>query len=115
MQEIPNELINDALVLLQQVSNNGRIKKGTNEVTKALERGNAKLVFVGGDVTPAEIVRHLPILSKEKGVAYIEIPEAKKLGTSAGIGVGAASVAIVDAGNNDSDLKSVIERVKQFN
>ena len=111
----PEELLNDALLLLQRVVESGKIKKGTNEVTKALERGNAKMVFLAGDVTPKEIVRHLPILSKEKGVAYLEIPESKALGNAAGIEVGAASVAIIEAGRSDSDLRSIVERVKQFN
>ncbi len=114
-QTIPEELITDALLLLENVKDTGKIKKGTNEVTKAIERGKARLVFIGSDVTPAEIVRHLPILSKEKDIAYLEIPEAKRLGNSAGIQVGAASVAIVDAGRGESQLKSIIERVKQFN
>lgn len=111
----PEELINDALQLLQQVVESGKIKKGTNEVTKQLERGNAKMVYLAGDVTPAEIVRHLPILSKEKGVAYLQIPEAKALGNAAGIEVAAASVVIIDAGRSESELRSIVERVKQFN
>ena len=114
-EQPPEELINDALLLLQQVTESGKIKKGTNEVTKQLERGNARLVFLAGDVTPAEIVRHLPILSKEKGVAYLKIPESKALGNAAGIEVGAASVVIIDAGRSESELKSIVERVKQFN
>jgi large subunit ribosomal protein L7Ae len=114
-EQIPEELITDALLLLEQVKDGGRIKRGTNEVTKAIERGKARLVFIGADVTPAEIVRHLPILAKEKDVAYIQIPEAKSLGNSAGLQVGAASVAIVDAGKSDAQLKSIVERVKQFN
>ncbi|MCY3410394.1 MAG: 50S ribosomal protein L7ae [Candidatus Heimdallarchaeota archaeon] len=114
-EQPPTELIDDTLSLLQTVRDSGKIKRGTNEVTKAIERGKARLVLIGGDVSPAEIVRHLPILAKEKNVAYLEIPESKKLGKSAGIEVGAASVAIIDAGKAEADLKSIVERVKQFN
>ena len=115
-EQVPDELVADTLLWLEAIiKDGGRIKRGTNEVTKSIERGKAKLVFIGGDVTPAEIVRHLPILAKEKDVAYLEIPEAKSLGTSAGLQVGAASVAIVDAGRNEAQLTSIIERVKQFN
>ena len=32
----PEELLNDALLLLQRVVESGKIKKGTNEVTKSL-------------------------------------------------------------------------------
>jgi large subunit ribosomal protein L7Ae len=116
MSEEPSQdLITDALTLLERVKDTGKIRKGTNEVTKAIERGNASLIFIGADVSPPEIIRHLPLLAKEKGVAYLEVPSAQVLGESAGIDVPAASVAIEDAGSADSELKSIVERVKQFN
>ncbi len=34
----------------------GKIRKGTNEATKAIERKQAKLVFIAGNVNPPEIV-----------------------------------------------------------
>lgn len=109
------DLIKDALTLLTKLRDSGKIRKGTNEVTKCIERGKARLVYVGGDVTPPEIIRHLPILAREKNVAYLEIPSSERLGNAAGLDVSAASVAIQDAGSADSDLKSIVERVKQFN
>ena len=42
----------------------GKLRRGTNETTKAIERGTAKLVVVAKDITPPEIVIHLPILFK---------------------------------------------------
>jgi large subunit ribosomal protein L7Ae len=116
MSEEPSQdLITDALTLLERVKDTGKIRKGTNEVTKAIERGNASLVFIGADVSPPEIIRHLPLLAKEKGIAYLEVPSSQVLGESAGIDVPAASVAIENAGSADSELKSIVERVKQFN
>lgn len=115
-EEQPSEdLIKDALTLLTKMRDIGKIRRGTNEVTKAIERGKAELVFVGGDVSPPEIVRHLPILAREKNVAYLTIPSSERLGSAAGLDVAAASVAIQDAGSSDADLKSIVERVKQFN
>lgn len=114
-ETIPDELINDILQLLSRVKETGKIRRGTNEVTKCIERGRAQLVLIGGDVTPPEITRHLPILAKEKNVAYLAIPSSTQLGTAAGLEVAAASVAIQEAGSMDSDLKSIVERVRQFN
>jgi large subunit ribosomal protein L7Ae len=76
----------------------GKIKKGSNEVTKALERGNAKLVIVAKDVQPAEVVMHLPLLAKEKGVPCVEVPSKEQLGAAAGLSLGTGAVAIVVAG-----------------
>ncbi|MHA2251337.1 MAG: ribosomal L7Ae/L30e/S12e/Gadd45 family protein [Candidatus Kariarchaeaceae archaeon] len=115
MSEPSEDLITDALTLLNRIRDTGKIRRGTNEVTKLIERGKALLVFISQDINPPEIVRHLPILAKEKNVAYLNVPSSERLGNAAGIDVGSASVAIQDAGSADTDLRSIIERVKQFN
>ena len=76
----------------------GKIRKGTNEVTKAIERGIAKLVVVAKDVTPPEIIMHIPLLCKEKSIPCAEVPNKEELGAAAGLQVGTSSVAIVEAG-----------------
>jgi len=90
----------------------GKIDKGTNEVTKAIERGTAKLVVVAEDVSPKEIVQHLSILCEEKGIPYSAVDSKKKLGVAAGIPVSTASVAIVDAGDAKADVESLHEKLK---
>lgn len=113
--EFPDDLINDSLALLERAREVGKIKKGTNEVTKHVERGKAKLVFIAEDVNPPEIVRHLPILAKEKNTPYIKVPSAEALGKAAGLDVPTASSAIIDAGDAESVLKSIAERIKELN
>jgi large subunit ribosomal protein L7Ae len=85
----------------------GKIKKGANEATKAIEKGNAKLVVYAGDVSPKEIVMHLPLLCKEKNVPCFEISKKEDLGAAAGLAVGTASVAVVKEG----EAKGVIEQL----
>ena len=82
----------------------GKIEKGTNEVTKAIERGTAKLVVVAEDVEPKEITQHLPLLCKEKAITFTTVDSKKKLGIAAGINVGTASIAIIDAGKATPQL-----------
>jgi len=83
----------------------GKIKKGTNEVTKQIERGNAKLVVYAKDVNPPEVVMHLPLLCKEKGVPCAEVPSKEELGAAAGIQVGTSAVASTEAGEAKDIIK----------
>lgn len=83
----------------------GKIRKGTNEVTKALEKGEAKLVVYAKDVTPKEIVMHLPLLSKEHKVLCVEVPSKEELGTAAGIARPASAIVIVELG----EARKVVE------
>ena len=87
----------------------GKIKKGTNEVTKQIERGNAKLVVVAKDITPPEVVMHLPLLCKEKGIPCVEVPSKEELGAAAGIQVGTSAVAVTEPGEAASVIKTMKE------
>src|SRR4030042_2091623 len=97
--EVPKELEDQALELLELARDTGKIKKGTNEVTKAIERGIAKLVFIGEDVQPEEIVMHIPPLCDEKNTPYIYFSKQDALGAAAGLNVGGVSAAIIPVGN----------------
>ena len=60
--DVPDEIESKALEALESARDTGKIKKGTNEVTKAIERGIVQLVLISTDVQPEEIVAHIPPL-----------------------------------------------------
>ncbi len=109
--EVPEDLQNEALALLEKARETGKIKKGTNETTKAVERGLAKLVYIAMDVDPPEIVAHLPLLCEEKNIPYIYVKSKEELGKAAGIDVAAASACIIDEGEAKKELKQLIEKL----
>ena len=97
----------DAYKIIEIAKQSGKVEKGTNEVTKALERGTAKFVSYAADVEPKEIIQHLPLLCKEKGVPFQEVDSKQKLGIAVGINVPCSSVAVIDAGSAEKDIASV--------
>ena len=97
----------DFYTIVEKARKTGKIEKGTNEVTKAIERGTAKLVVVASDVSPKEIIQHLAILCKEKGIKYGEVESKQKLGISVGIKVACSSVAILVPGDADKDIHNL--------
>ncbi len=103
---------NRALEAVELARTTGKLKKGTNEVTKALERGVAKLVVIAKDVSPPEITMHLPLIGKEKGVPVVEVSSKEELGAAAGLGVPAVSIAIVQEGESKSIVKEIAEEFK---
>ena len=97
----------DAYTIIEKVRKTGKIEKGTNEVTKAIERGTAKLVVYAKDVDPKEIVQHLPLLCKEKKIKCVEVDSKQKLGIVAGLPVAASSVAVIEPGEVEADIASL--------
>ncbi|MFB6142810.1 MAG: 50S ribosomal protein L7Ae [Halorientalis sp.] len=112
--DVPADLAEDALAALEVARDTGRVKKGTNETTKAIERGNAELVFVAEDVQPEEIVMHLPELADEKSVPYLFVETQDDIGHAAGLEVGSAAAAIVDAGDADDDVDDIAEKIEDL-
>ncbi|MEM4267101.1 MAG: 50S ribosomal protein L7Ae [Candidatus Nanoarchaeia archaeon] len=110
--EVSKEIVEKALELVEMAKTTGKLKKGINEVTKAVERGTAKLVLVAKDVNPPEIVMHLGPLCKEKGIKLISIPKREELGTAAGLPVPTVAVAIIEEGEGKKLLKEIMEKVK---
>src|SRR3990172_10371709 len=96
--EVSKDLANAAYEAVRVAKQSGKVRKGTNETTKAIERGIAKLVVIAEDVEPPEVVAHLPILCEERNAPYIFVPSKQQLGMSLGIDVGSAAATIVEAG-----------------
>ncbi len=97
----------DIYSIVEKAKKTGKIEKGTNEVTKSIERGTAKLVVYAGDVEPKEIIQHIPVLCKEKGIKCVEADSKKKLGIAVGLPVAASSVAIINTGDAENDIGGI--------
>jgi large subunit ribosomal protein L7Ae len=112
--EVPKELADAAYEALQIANQTGSVRKGTNETTKAVERGKAKLVVIAEDVDPPEVIAHLPLLCEERKIPYIFVPNKRKLGTSAGIDVPAAAVSITEVGDAVALVKEISNRIEEL-
>ena len=97
----------DIYTIIEKARKTGKVEKGTNEVTKSIERGTAKFVVYAGDVEPKEIVQHIPLLCKEKNIICKEVDSKQKLGIAVGIPVSASSVAVIEAGDAAKDISSL--------
>jgi len=112
--DVPADLQERALEALEVARDTGSVKKGTNETTKAVERGNASIVYVAEDVSPEEIVMHLPELAEEKGIPTIFVETQDELGNAAGLEVGSAAAAVVDAGDAEEDVEDIASKIEEL-
>ncbi|MDP7080379.1 MAG: 50S ribosomal protein L7Ae [Candidatus Undinarchaeales archaeon] len=106
--DTPKELADKALEAIEVAKTSGKLKKGSNEATKVIERKQASLVVIAEDVTPPEVVAHLPPLCEEKEVPYVYVQSKVELGAAAGIDVPSAAIAITKPGN----AKPIIEEIQ---
>jgi large subunit ribosomal protein L7Ae len=109
---IPKELSDIAYEALQVARDTGKIRRGTNETTKAIERGTAKLVYVAEDVQPPEVVAHLPLLCEERKTTYVFVPSKTRLGQATGLDVGSAAACILEPGDASELVKEILQRLE---
>ena len=98
---------NTVLDIIETARETGKIRKGVNEATKAVERGIAKLVVIADDVDPKEIVMHFQPLCDEKKSIRGSVPSKNELGRAAGLNVSCGAVAVIDAGEANKKLKEL--------
>lgn len=110
--EVSKDIQEKVLEAIEIAKNTGKIKKGTNEVTKIVEKGLAKLAVIAKDVNPPEITMHMQPLCQEKKIPLVTVNSKEELGAAAGLGRSTASVAIIQEGEAKNLIKEVIESLK---
>jgi large subunit ribosomal protein L7Ae len=106
------EVIEKVYQAIEGAKSTGKIRKGINEVTKAIEKGTAKLVAFASDISPPEIVMHLPLLCKEKGIPCAKVGTKEELGASAGLTVPTSAVAVLAEGESKDLIKELADELK---
>jgi len=111
----PNETLAEKTYnTVETAADTGKVVVGTNEVTKAIERSNAELVVIAGNVSPQEIVMHIPALAGERDTAYTFVPDKEELGLAAGISVQSAAIAITQSGNAEDEVEDVAQKAAEL-
>lgn len=109
--DTPKDTVNRIYEVVTVAKATGKISKGVNETTKAIERGVAKLVVMAEDVSPEELLMHLPILCEEKQVPYAYVPSKIELGKASGINVPTSSIAVTSEGEAKRPLAELSGRL----
>jgi len=109
--EVPRELTDKIYEAIQMANTTGKVRKGVNETTKSVERSVSKLVIMAEDVTPEEILMHMPVICDEKKIAFTYVPSKAELGKAAGLEVPTGAVSIDEEGNAKKNVADVVAKI----
>ncbi|QPG74549.1 snoRNA-binding protein [Brettanomyces nanus] len=93
------------LKTVKRASKCKHVKRGVKEVVKALRKGDKGLVIIAGDISPMDVISHIPVLCEDNDVPYIFIPSKQDLG-SAGATKRPTSCVMVVPGGGKNKSKS---------
>ena len=84
------------------------VRNGLKDVQARIRKGERGLVVFAGDVTPIEVMCHLPAVCEEKELPYVYTPSRQMLGTAMGVKRGSLMVLI----REHEDYKDLFQECK---
>lgn len=70
--------------VVKKASKAKHLKRGIKEVVKAIRKGNKGIVMLAGDISPVDVITHIPVFCEENGIPYVYVPQKAVLGAAAG-------------------------------
>jgi len=95
-QPLANEkLAKKVLKVVKKAAKRKSVRRGVKEVVKALRKSpKGCFCVIAGDISPVDVITHVPVLCEDAGVPYIYVPSKDALG-AAGLTKRPTSVMLV--------------------
>eukprot|EP00798_Chlamydomonas_sp_ICE-L_P003931 gene3931-14007_t len=77
------KLCKRVLKVAKKASKRKAIRRGVKEVVKALRKNSKGICVLAGDISPIDVLTHIPIVCEDHNVAYVYVPSKEELGASA--------------------------------
>lgn len=69
--------------LVKKASQAKFVRRGVKEVVKAIRKGERGFCVIAGDISPIDVITHLPIMCEDKQIPYFYVPSKLDLGAAA--------------------------------
>ncbi|KAL0304054.1 UNVERIFIED_CONTAM: H/ACA ribonucleoprotein complex subunit-like protein [Sesamum radiatum] len=73
------KLCKRTLKLVRRAAEQKCLKEGVKEVVKSIRRGNRGLCVIAGNISPIDVITHVPILCEEANIPYVYVPSKEDL------------------------------------
>ncbi|GMQ11128.1 hypothetical protein CsSME_00053886 [Camellia sinensis var. sinensis] len=65
--------------LVRRAAGHKCLKRGVKEVVKSIRRGHKGLCVIAGNISPIDVITHVPILCEEAEIPYIYVSSKEPL------------------------------------
>ncbi|KAH7286726.1 hypothetical protein KP509_32G020300 [Ceratopteris richardii] len=76
------KLCKRTLKVIRLASDMKQLKRGVKEVVKFVRRGKKGLCVIAGDISPIDVITHVPVLCEEADIPYIYVPSKEDLASA---------------------------------
>lgn len=96
------------IYLCKTASKVKHVRRGVKEVSKALRKGEKGLVVIAGDISPMDVIAHLPVLCEDYNIPYVFVPSKEQLGEASST-KRPTSVTMIVFGGKSKDEKAAAD------
>merc|ERR1712159_641703 len=68
--------------VIKKATKSKQVLRGVKEVVKAVRKGTKGLAVIAGNISPMDVISHLPILCEDKDVPYVYVRAKEELGAA---------------------------------
>lgn len=90
------------------------IRCGLKEVEESLAKNEPGIVLLAADVTPAELIMHIPVECKKKNIPYTYIPCRQILGAAVGKKWSCITAMIVKSDYYKEEFEEVLRKINEL-
>ncbi|KAG8865127.1 hypothetical protein FRB96_000016 [Tulasnella sp. 330] len=75
-----DKLAKKVLKTVKKASRQRQVKRGVKEVQKGMRKGDQGLLVIAADISPIDILSHLPVLAEDCTIPYVFVTSKEELG-----------------------------------
>jgi len=100
------------LKTIKKASKSKNIKRGVKEVVKSIKKGDKGIVIIAGDISPIDVVSHVPVLCEDADIPYIYVLSKDDLGSAVSTKRPTSMVMIKKSKSDDEEYNEKFEQCK---
>ena len=75
-----DKLSKKLLKLIKKAMKDKLVKRGVKETVKAVRKGEKGIVIIAADISPIDVLSHLPLLCEDKSIPYMYVKSRAEIG-----------------------------------
>lgn len=77
------KLCKKVLKLAKRAAKRKQLKRGVKEVVKAVRKNVKGICILAGDISPIDVLTHIPVVCEDNAIPYVYVPSKEELGAAA--------------------------------
>jgi H/ACA ribonucleoprotein complex subunit 2 len=101
-----DKLTKKLLKLVKKSAKEKKVKRGVKEVVKSIRKKSKGICIIAGDISPIDVISHVPVLCEESGISYCYVASKQALGAAGSTKRPTSVVLCLDTDAENAELRN---------